>query len=116
MATEMAPTEESEMATETAPLAAATVTATDIMAPVGATAAVATEPAISSSTTSIRKQFSINSSKAEFLALPRTDNEVHSIDTEHGLWVQCAVCDSAINNRAKPPAQTILLIAGSHSL
>ena len=30
--------------------------------------------------------------------------------------MQCAVCDSAINNRASPPAQTILLIAGSHSL
>jgi hypothetical protein len=68
------------------------------MAPAAAVAAVAGE----TETTGIAK-FAISSSKADFLALPCTDPECNSVDSEHGLWVKCAVCESIMNHKATPP-------------
>jgi hypothetical protein len=68
------------------------------MAPVAAAATVAGE----TETTGIAK-FAINSFKADFLALPCTDPECDSLDSEDGLWVKCAVCESIMNHKAKPP-------------
>ncbi len=48
-------------------------------------------------------KFSITSSKPDFLALPHTDHECDSVDSEYGLWVECAVCDSIMNKKATPP-------------
>jgi hypothetical protein len=45
----------------------------------------------------------INSSKADFLALPSTDPDCDSVDSKFGLWVKCAVCVSIMNNKATPP-------------
>ena len=48
-------------------------------------------------------KFVFNSSKPGFLALPQTDPECHSVDSENGLWVKCAVCDASIPSRAGSP-------------
>jgi hypothetical protein len=42
-------------------------------------------------------EFSVLSSKCDFLALPVTDLECDSVDSEKGLWVKCAVCDVHVN-------------------
>jgi hypothetical protein len=49
------------------------------------------------------KTTSINSSRADFLALPSTDPDCDSVDSKFGLWVKCAVCVSIMNNKATPP-------------
>jgi hypothetical protein len=53
-------------------------------------------------------KLSITSSKPDFLALPHTDRECDSVDSEYGLWVKCAVCDSIMNKKAIPPALPML--------
>ncbi len=65
------------------------------MAPAAAAATVTGE----TETTGIAK-FAINSSKADFLALPCPDPECDSVDSEYGLWVKCAVCESIMNHKA----------------
>jgi hypothetical protein len=44
-----------------------------------------------------------NLSKAAFLSLPCTDPDCDSVDSECGLWVKCAVCESIMNSKAAPP-------------
>jgi hypothetical protein len=44
-----------------------------------------------------------NLSKAAFLSLPCTDLDCDSVDSECGLWVKCAVCESIMNSKATPP-------------
>ena len=85
----------------TAPEAAASVEAT-LMEPVVVPTAE-TETAGIASSSAGKEKFAINSSKEEFLALPGTDVEVHSVDTKNGLWLKCVCCDSAMNLKSKPP-------------
>jgi hypothetical protein len=56
--------------------------------------------------TSIHK-FSINSSKDDFLALPHSDAECDSVDSDSGLWIKCAVCDKGVNWKAGRPYNVI---------
>jgi hypothetical protein len=44
-----------------------------------------------------------NLSKAAFLPLPCADPDCDSVDSECGLWVKCALCESIMNNKATPP-------------
>ncbi len=95
MAVVMAPAAETaEEVTEMAVM----IGMTTEMAPAAAVAKVAGE----TETTGIAK-FAINSSKADFLALPCTDPECDSVDSEYGLWVKCVVCKSIMNHKANPP-------------
>jgi hypothetical protein len=59
-------------------------------------------------------KFSITSSKPDFLALPHTDRECDSVDSEYGLWVKCAVCDSIMNKKATPPPTLPMLYHAEH--
>ena len=64
----------------------------------------------------IKKLPLINSSKPDFLNLPTTDKEVHSIDATDGLWVKCSICDSSITRKPILPVHQILFSLGNHSL
>ncbi len=58
-------------------------------------------------------KFAINFSKADFLALPCTDPECDSVGSEYGLWVNCAMCESIMNHKAKlPPPFNIIACRG----
>ncbi len=59
-------------------------------------------------------KFSITSSKPDFLALPHTDRECDSVDSEYGLWVKCAVCDSIVNKKAIPPPPSNVIPCRAH--
>ncbi len=96
-----------EMAVVMAPVAARAEEVTEMAVVTGKTTEMAPAAAVAkvvgkTETTGIAK-FAINSSKADFLALPCTDPECDSVDSEYGLWVKCAVCESIINHKANPP-------------
>ncbi len=85
-----------EMAVVMAPSAATVEDVTKMTVVIGmstemAPAAVVATVAGKTETTGIAK-FAINSSKADFLALPCTDRECDSVDSEYGLWVCVCVC------------------------
>ncbi len=95
-----------EMAAVMAPVAATAEELTEMAVVIGMTtemapAAAAATVAGEIETTGIAK-FAINSSKADFLALPCTDPECDSVNYEYGLWVRCAVCESIMNYKANP--------------
>ncbi len=111
-----------EMAMVMAPAAATVEEVTKMAVVIGmstemAPAAVAATVARETETTGIAK-FAINSSKADFLALPCTEPECDSVDSEYGLWVKCAVCESIMITKPNPPTLSILLHAewAGHSL
>jgi hypothetical protein len=96
-----------EMAMVMAPAAATAEEVTEMVVVIGMTtemapAAAAATVAGETETTGIAK-FAINFSKADFLAIPCTDPECDSVDSEYGLWVKCAVCESIMNHKANPP-------------
>jgi hypothetical protein len=75
----------------------------EVVAMAEATTDIMTTIASSARSDSNKKLPPVNSSKPDFLNLPKTDKEVHSIDTTDGLWVKCSICDSSMNNKANPP-------------
>ncbi len=103
-----------ESADETAPVVmtmaemAGTTAPVEVMMTEKATEMAAT--ASSARSGCIKKLPLINSSKPDFLNLPTTDKEVHSIDATDGLWVKCSICDSSMNKKANPPRASNIVL------
>jgi len=51
----------------------------------------------------------VKKTKLEFLALPQSEAECVAVDMEHGLWIQCGICDSTRNPLTNRPYNMIMV-------
>ena len=58
----------------------------------------------------------VKKTKLEFLALPQSEAECVAVDMEHGLWIQCGICDSTRNPLTNRPYNMIMVKDNSPSV